>query len=429
MRLISSLLCLLVLAIFQPICQPICQRAAAAEFEIYQSGYKPLQLALEVDADPSMQVQSQLLTNVVQNDLTSSQSFAAMNPLSFLDTASESWQQVNYGDWRLIGADVLALCHMSVSADGWQIQVQVHDPFRSKQLGSTSFKATKDNLRATAHQVSNYIYQTVLGIPGYFSSHIVYVRKLKNSSDLVYMDQDGANKQVVARNFTLLLSPDWSPDGKFIALNTYVGDRPRIELFNLQTGKRNTIADFSGLNSTPAFSPDGRYIAATLSYTGNTNIYIYDLKTQKWRAFTHGSDIDTSPTWSPDGKWIAFTSNRNGTPQIYRKSLETGEVHPVSLVGSYNTSPAWSPKGDRIAMVSLKNWAYAVATVAVDGSDVRYLVTGNVESPAWSPNGQMLIYAEEHHGIRQLYRVPSWGGHAQAITAVNEDASDPAWSR
>jgi TolB protein len=67
--------------------------------------------------------------------------------------------------------------------------------------------------------------------------------------------------------------------------------------------------------------------------------------------------------------------------------------------------------------------------VQVDGSDIRYLATGKVESPAWSPNGQMLVYAEEHQGIRQLYRIPSWGGHPVAITPVNEDASDPAWSR
>ncbi|HXH64356.1 MAG TPA: Tol-Pal system beta propeller repeat protein TolB [Mariprofundaceae bacterium] len=421
MRLIPSLLCLLILA--------VSQQAAGAEFEIYQSSYKPLQLALEIDADPSLHVQSSQLGDVVQNDLASSQSFAAMNPLSFLDSASESWSHVDYGDWRLIGADVLALCHMTVTADGWQIQVQVHDPFRNKQLATASFTASRDDLRATSHRISDYIYQTVLGIPGYFGSHILYVRKLQNSSDLVYMDQDGANQQVVARNFTLLLSPDWSPDGKFAALNTYVGDRPRIELFDLQTGTRQTIANFSGLNSTPAFSPDGRYIAATLSYAGDPEIYIYDLQTQKWRAFTHNGGIDTSPTWSPDRKWIAFTSNRDGTPQIYRKSLETGEIDRVSLVGSYNTSPAWSPKGDRIAMVSLKNWEYAVATVRVDGSDIRYLATGKVESPAWSPNGQMLIYAEERQGIRQLYRIPSWGGHAEAITSVNEDASDPAWSR
>jgi len=422
MRLISSLLLgLLMLAVSSP--------ASAVEFQIYQSGYKPLQLAWEIDADPSLHLQSSQLGDIVQNDLATSQSFVTMNPLSFLDSAADSWKQVTYGDWRLIGTDVLALCRLTVTANGWKAEVQVHDPFRDKQLGTSSFTAANGDLRPLAHRISNYIYQTVLGIPGYFNSHILYVRKLKNSSELVYMDQDGANQQVVARNFPILLSPNWSPDGKFVALNAYVGDQPRIELLDLQTGSLQTIANFGGLNSTPAFSPDGRHIAATLSYAGNPQIYIYDLRTKKWRLFTHHGDINTSPTWSPDGKWIAFTSNRNGSPQIYRKSMETGEVHAVSLVGDYNTSPAWSPKGDRIAMISLKNWQYAVATVNVDGSDIRYLATGKVETPAWSPNGQMLVYAYSHQGLRQLYEVPSWGGHPQAVTPVSEDASYPAWSR
>ena len=423
MRIISILLCLVTLG--------LSQQASGAEFTIYQSGYKPLQLAWAIDADPSLQVQSMQLRDIVENDLVSSQSFTALNPLSFLDTASEAWSHVQYDDWRLIGADVLALCRLQPAAGGWQAQVQVHDPFRQKLLAAKSFTAPSNDLRPLAHRISNFIYQTVLGIPGYFNSHIVYVRKTGNRSELVYMDQDGANKQVVARNFSILMSPAWSPDGNAVALTTYTGDHPRLEIFNLRTGGRTTFADFQGLNSTPAFSPDGRYIAATLSHRGNPGIYIYDLETRTWRAFTHNpSSIDTSPTWSPDGKWIAFTSNRDGSPQIYRKSLETGEVHRVSLVGDYNTSPAWSPRGDRIAMISLKNWAYAVATVNVDGSDIRYLATGQrVESPAWSPNGQMLIYDAKYQGLRRLYMVPSWGGQPEAVTPTNEDDSNAAWSR
>ncbi|MDQ7011284.1 MAG: DPP IV N-terminal domain-containing protein, partial [Mariprofundaceae bacterium] len=185
-----------------------------------------------------------------------------------------------------------------------------------------------------------------------------------------------------------------------------------------------------GLNSTPEFSPDGRYIAATLSYTGNAEIHIYDLKTRRWRQFTHHPGIDTTPTWSPDGKWIAFASNRSGNPQIYRQALDGGAAIRVTTVASYNTSPVWSPKGDRIALITRRKWEYALATVQVDGSNVRYLATGKrIESPSWSPNAQMLLYSAENNGIRQIFRVPSWGGRAEAITSVGMDASDPAWSR
>jgi len=81
-------------------------------------------------------------------------------------------------------------------------------------------------------------------------------------------------------------------------------------------------------------------------------------------------------------------------------------------------------------MVTLKNWSYAIATVRPDGSDIRYLVAGQrVESPSWSPNGQMILYSAEEHKIRRVYQVPSWGGRPEAITSPAVDASDPAWSR
>jgi TolB protein len=41
----------------------------------------------------------------------------------------------------------------------------------------------------------------------------------------------------------------------------------------------------------------------------------------------------------------------------------------------------------------------------------------------------MLLYSAENSGIRRIYRIPSWGGKAEPITAGNIDASDPAWSR
>ncbi len=404
--------------------------AAAAEFDIYQSDYRPLQVALAFDTSSLTGSESNRLYQVVSNDLVSSQSFKTIDPMAFIASASESLKKMEYGDWRIIGSDILALCRLRPSGAGLQAELFVHDPFRNRQLMAVTLEGSAQNLRFLAHRIADQIYQAALGVPGYFTSHLLYVTKHGDLSDLIYMDQDGFNRQPVGKNFTLLLSPDWSPTGNLVALNTYVGNHPRLEFFDLSNGKRTAFGDFKGLNSTPEFSPDGRFVAATLSYTGNSEIHIYDVKKRSWRQFTHHKGIDTTPTWSPDGKWIAFVSNRTGRPQIYRKPVAGGKAQLVSTQGSYNTSPSWSPAGDRIAMISLKNWTFAVATVRPDGSDIRYLATGKrIESPSWAPNGQMLLYSAEDHHIRRIYRVPSWGGKPEAITSAATDASDPIWSR
>jgi len=402
----------------------------AVEFDIYQSDYRPLKLAWVTLADEQHSEQQALLRHVVRDDLESSRSFSALNPLGFLADAESTVQQVEYSDWRIIGADFLATCALSQEAGQWYADVQIHDVFQSKLLSSQRLSQPASSLRLLAHEVANHIYQAATGIVGHFTTSVLYVRKRGDFADLVYMDQDGAGKQDVARNFTLLLSPDWDASKRFVALNTYVGNRPRLETLELATGERRTFGAFSGLNSTPAWSPDGHYIAATLSYKGNADIHLYDTRTASWRQLTTNSTIDTTPSWSPDGQQLAFTSNRNGRPHIYRLRLADLQVQRVSSVGDYNTSAAWSPRGDRIAFITRKNGEFALATMNIDGSDIRYLLTGGrIESPVWSPNAQMILFAREVRGLRRVFRIPSWGGEAEAITPINEDASDPAWSR
>jgi TolB protein len=404
--------------------------AAAVEFEIYQGDFKPLHVAVVIDAPAQWQQEAKLVQSVISHDLVSSQSFKSLNALAFLASANDVFQHIDYSDWSTIGSDILVAGKLNHSASGWRIDIRVYQVLQRKILAVKTLSTNAHGLRRLGHQSANVAYQAALDIPGHFDTHVVFVRKSGQYSDLMYMDQDGYNLQTVGHNFTLLLSPDWSPDGHTVALNTYVGNRPQLETFDLRTGKREPFGTFKGLNSTPEYSPDGRYIAASLSYTGNPEIFIYDTHTKKWRQFTHDRGIDTTPTWSPDGQWIAFASSRSGSPQVYKKAFTGGSAIRVSTQGYYNTSPVWSPKGDRIAIISQKNWQYAVATIDVDGSDVRYLATGSrIESPTWSPNGQMILYSAEDHHRRRVYMVPTWGGSPRAITSSEMDASDPAWSK
>lgn len=405
--------------------------ASAVEFEVYQSSYKPLNLALLFDAKATDRVQQQFLEHVISQDLSSSRSFKVMDPLSFLSDAQQVQTHIDYADWRIIGTDVLVVAKLKGNDETWSVAVSIHDPFSNKALDSQVITQAKNKpFRILAHRVADYIYHQQTGLPGYFTSYILFVKKENGKSDLMLMEHDGEALQRVGKNFTLLLSPDISPDRTTVALNTYVGNKPRLEFFHLDTGERSTFASFKGLNSTPAFSPNGRLVAAALSFTGNSEIHIYNTQSKKWRQFTKNPAIDTTPTWSPDGKWIAFTSNRSGSPQIYIKPVHGGKAKRISLSGNYNTSPVWAPIGDRIAFVTKKNWEYAIATVHVDGTGLRYLATGNrIESPAWSPNGQMILYSANDAGIKHIYNVPIWGGEARRITPKDMDASDPAWSK
>ena len=109
-------------------------------------------------------------------------------------------------------------------ADTWSVAVSIHDPFSNKKLDNQVISQAKNKpLRALAHRVADYIYHQQTGLPGYFTSYILFVKKHGGQSDLMLMEHDGEALQRVGKNFTLLLSPDVSPDRTTVALNTYVG--------------------------------------------------------------------------------------------------------------------------------------------------------------------------------------------------------------
>ena len=88
-------------------------------------------------------------------------------------------------------------------------------------------------------------------------------------------DYDGA------RPVTLLQSREpscrrASPDGRRIAYVSFEQKRPRIFIQYVDTGRREQITNFEGLNGAPAFS-DGNRLAFVLSRDGNPEIYVMDL--------------------------------------------------------------------------------------------------------------------------------------------------------
>jgi len=402
----------------------IAAQAQALEFEIYQRTQQPPAVALLVRAPDAKA--GQTLRRIVERDWKISQALDPIDPMLFIADEDETWKQPVYADWRIIGADALVLARVEKRNEKLFVAVQVHDPFRMREIRRSELFAT--DLADAAHAIADVAFAAIVGIPGHFRSRLIYVRRTKLGDWLVQARSNGDAPRIIAGPFSILLSPDPAPKGDAIAATVFVHGKPRVVRIALDTKQSETIAAFEGLNSTPAFSPDGRHLALTLSRQGNVDIYLVDLATHEWKRLTRSRAIDTSPTFAPNGRAIAFVSNRSGSPQIYRLDLATGKIERITHEGRYNTAPAWSPRGDRIAYVAMKDFRFAIATIRPDGSELRYLVEGTrIESPAWTPNGWMIAYAREENGWRRIELIPAQGGRPVILTRRNENASDPAW--
>jgi len=368
---------------------------------------------------------SHALTSVVRTDLDHSGLFRLIDS----GEAPLNDGNIAYGDWKNRGADALAGGSLAATAAGrYETRFRLFDVQKQSLLGGQAYVAGSAQLRSTAHRISDFIYEKLLGEPGIFSTRIAYVVKSTGRYELQIADADGANAQTALASREPIISPAWSPEGARLAYVSFEAKKPIIYVHSLATGSRHVAANFKGSNSAPAWSPDGKRLAVVLSKDGGSQLFLVNVDGSGITRLASSTAIDTEPRFSPDGQWIYFTSDRGGSPQIYRIAVSGGEVTRVTFEGSYNVSPRLSPDGRSMVYVSGNGSRFQVALMDLASKQTQILTdSAKDESPSFSPNGRMIIYATESGGRGVLAAVSSDGRVKQKLSVQAADVREPAW--
>ncbi len=373
------------------------------------------------------------IANIISANLTRSGRFISMDEQD-LPQRPKQFDQVNFQDWRLLGMENLVIGNLVLTDAGdYEVEFRLFDVYREKQIAGFRIPSTQLHLRRTAHQISDIIYEKITGVKGAFSTRIAYITVNKKVSGekihtLNVADADGFNNQPLVTSPEPLMSPNWSPDGKRLAYVSFEEKNSAIYIQDVITGKREKIQSTTGINSAPAWSPDGKRLAMTLSKDGNPEIYIKHLSTGLLQRITKNSAIDTEPTWSVDGDKLAFTSDRTGGPQIYEVDVEGGQARRLTFEGKYNTRPIYSPDGNTLVMVHGTKGSYRIAIMERGSSNIDILTDTKLdESPSFSPNGHMIIYATMGFHGTELAAVSSDGRVHQRLGLQEGEVREPAW--
>jgi Tol biopolymer transport system component len=184
-------------------------------------------------------------------------------------------------------------------------------------------------------------------------------------------------------------SPSWAPDGLRL-----VGSREgsSISVFDLRTRTERQIyvdegAGDPGLSS-PDWSPNGKQIAMTYEFGGNYGIAFYDVARR--RLVRHAIDGGQDPSWSPDGRRIAFDTY-TGERKVDQSSIYVARAEGTPqrrLVVRNGHSPAWSPDGKLIAFARMVTPTNSeIFVVNANGTGLRRLTkyVGADEAPTWQP--------------------------------------------
>ncbi len=407
------------------------QASAQLEFEVTEglTGAQPIAIVPFANNGAEIDV-----AQVIEDDLVRSGLFYGLARGDMLERPSEP-KAIDYRNWKAVNMDNIVIGSMQTDPGSGHVTVRFYlfDVLRGEQkLGFEMPPTSPENLRYTAHQIADLIFEKLIGIPGVFNTKIAYVASkgygLDRTYALMVADWDGYNPRTVARSREPLMSPQWSPDRKSLAYVGYDRGRSSIYLHNVRTGQVRSLVSEKGINGSPAWSPDGKRLAVTLSYESNPDIYIIDIASGSKKRLTTAPGIDTEPAWSPDGQNLVYTSERGGPPQIYMVSASGGSPKRMTFEGRQNLRASFSPDGTQLVLVNLQDSRYRIALLDVEDRSMKILSDGRFdEGPSFAPNGAVIIYATQGPQGAELATVSTDGRVRQRLRQKG-DVREPAWS-
>ena len=199
------------------------------------------------------------------------------------------------------------------------------------------------------------------------------------------------------------------------------------------------IADVGFGNLYPAFSPDGSEIAYLSTKTGDylsqSGLYVYDAKSKHETKVVGG--VHSSISWSPDGNRLLYARRTRENKHwlhvfdLFEYDRGSRKEHRLTF-GLRAHSPAYSPDGSVIVFVFQRDGTQNLATVDVSGSNYRQLThfsSGEqVYNPRWSPDGQRIVFGWSMKDGQDVAVISCDGTDLRYLNQGDDDSRHPTFS-
>jgi TolB protein len=369
------------------------------------------------------------VAEIVSADLQNSGLFTPIGPSGLAPVSFPQVTAPDFGYFSTTGAQNLVQGFVQANPNGsLTVGCYLYDVAAQSELARQGYVVQPRDWRRAAHRCADSIYSRLTGEGAYFDTRIVYVsetgparRRIKR---LAIMDYDGANHRFLTNGQWTVLTPRFAPNQQTITFMTYQDDRPRVMVYELDSGQTRPLVSQPHMTFAPRYSPDSRYVIFSMAVNGNTDIYRIPVSGGTPQRLTNAPGIDTGGSYSPDGGRIVFESDRGGSQQLYVMNADGSGQRRISFGGGGYATPVWSPRGDLIAFT--KTGGFRIGVMNTDGGNERILTSSGGEGPTWAPNGRAIMFTRGLSSGQLWYVDVASGATRRVPTPLG--GSDPAWS-
>jgi TolB protein len=392
--------------------------------------------------DPRNPDLHKVFNETLWNDLDNAGIFDMVSKSFYPLAAVANPPDVRFDAWNSPppNTSMLAFGNLGSSANNLTVQGWLYDVknITSPQVLGKQYTdaATPDAARRTAHKFADeIIFRLGGGIPGVAESQLFFVSSRSRNKEIWGMDYDGENQHQITRLGTISLSPRISPDGSRLAFSSLTKTGWEIQMYSMDLNRLLSFPRFGGTNLSPAWSPDGASLAFSSSRGGDPEIYVVDQSGANLKRLTVSKMPDVSPVWNrKTGAQIAWVSGRTDLPQIYTMESDGTNVQRMTDQG-YAVSPAWSPNGQFLVFSWIRHYGPgapgAQDIYIMDIASKQWVQLthdgGRNDFPSWSPDGRHIVFQSSRSGGEQIWTMLADGSNQKRLTTTGSN-TQPNWS-
>ena len=175
--------------------------------------------------------------------------------------------------------------------------------------------------------------------------------------------------------------------------------------------------------ASPGSLPPASPTSPTLGMAGRVTLRVCDADGHGAQTIVSSNEPILSPAWSPDGQRLAYVSFENRRAAIYVQDVGSGRRDLGGQLPRHQRLPGLLAGWPVAGHDPVQGWKSRTSMSWISSSRSLRQITDHLgidTEPAWSPDGNTIVFTSNRGGGPQIYKVSAAGGPAERVTFQND---------